>query len=87
MQKITLYRYTRPDGGVSVSPVKPDAEYTELFRLAADEGYVLTDGNTTTHCIDTDSPEAWTEVEDTENPDEATEADYQDALREMGVKV
>lgn len=87
MRKIPLYCYARPDGGVSVSPVKPDAEYTELFRLVADEGYTLTDGANCAACVDTDNPEAWTEVEDTENPNEATEADYQNALREMGVEV
>lgn len=88
MQKIPLYRYTRPDGGVTVSAVKPDAEYTEMTRLVADEGNALTDGNTTTPCVDTDNPNVWAEVEDTaENPGEATAADYQAALRDMGVEV
>ena len=90
MQKITLYRYVRPDGGASVSPIRPDAEHTELFRLVAGEGMVLTDGENQTTCIDTDVPDNWVEVEDTEtsaDPDEATEADYQNALRDMGVKV
>lgn len=87
MQKIPLYRYTRPDGGVTVSTVKPDSEYTEMVRLVADEGHTLTDGNTTTPCVDTDDPDVWAEVEDTENPNEATAADYQAALRDMGVEV
>lgn len=91
MWTITLYRYIRPDSGVSVSTVKPDVEYTELTRLVAGEGYILTDGVNHTSCIDTDYPDAWVEVVDTgetdSDPDEATEADYQDALREMGVKV
>lgn len=63
MQRITLYRYNRPDGGVTVSPVKPDREYTELFRLITDEGMELTDGFTFSICVDTDNPEAWEEVE------------------------
>ena len=87
MQKIPLYRYTRPDGGVTVSTVKPDTEYTEMTRLVADEGNALTNGNTTTPCVDTDNPDVWAEVEDTENPNEATAADYQAALRDMGVEV
>ena len=29
----------------------------------------------------------WSEGDETENPDEATEADYQNALRKMGVEV
>lgn len=87
MHTIPLYRYTRPDGGVTVSTVKPSGEYTELTRLVADEGYTLTNGETTTTCTDTDNPSLWSEIPDTEAPDEATETDYQDALREMGVEV
>lgn len=66
MQIIKLYKYHRPDGGVTVSPVKPDREYTELSRLVADEGMTLTDGETFTTCTDTDNPSAWTEVVDPE---------------------
>ena len=87
MQTIPLYRYTRPDGGVTVSTVKPSVDYTELTRLVADEGYILTNGETTTTCTDTDNPAAWYEIPDTEAPDEATAEDYQSALREMGVEV
>lgn len=67
MQTIPLYRYTRPDGGVTVSTVKPDGDYTELFRIVADEGYTLTDGTNCTSCTDTADPSLWSEVEDTEN--------------------
>lgn len=64
MQTINLYRYTRENGGITTSPVKPDAEHIELFRLIADEGYVLTNGETTAICIDTDNPNIWKEIED-----------------------
>ena len=87
MQEITLYRYNRPDGGVTVSPVKPDTEYTELFRLVADEGCTLTDGTNSASCVDTDNPQAWTEVLDGADPNEPTAEDYETALAEMGVKV
>ena len=69
MQKITLYRYIRPDGGVSVSPVKPDGEYTELYRLVADEGMTLMDGEHFAACTDTENPDVWSEVEETADPD------------------
>ena len=70
MQAIKLYRYNRADGGVTVSPVKPDCEYTEMVRLVADEGKVLTqDGESFTSCIDTDTADGWYEV------DEPSEAD------------
>ena len=35
-------------------------------------------------CVDTDTPYVWTEVAGTET-DEATEADYRNALNELGV--
>lgn len=63
MQTITLYRYTRPDGGVTVSPIKPNVEYTEMVRLIADEGKILTDGTNTTTCTDVSSAESWTEID------------------------
>lgn len=63
MQIINLYRFTRADGGVTVSPVKPEGEYTEMFRLVAGEGMALTDGVTTTSCTDTDNVGVWTEIE------------------------
>ena len=70
MQNVTLYKYTREDGGITVSPVKPeDTGYTTLSRLIADEGKELvkhpgSDGETRTICVDTDTPDEWIE-EDT----------------------
>ena len=83
MQAISVYRYTRKDGGVSVSPVKPEGEYTELYRLVADEGMVLTDGVNYAACTDTARPELWYEVPDTGTED-AME-DMRSALLELGV--
>lgn len=62
MQKTILYRYARSDGGITVSPIKPDVDYTQICRLVADEGHALTDGNITTQCIDTYEPDMWTEI-------------------------
>lgn len=63
MQKITLYRYIRPDGGVTVSPVKPDCGCTQMVRLVAEDGMMLTDGTINTVCVDTANPSVWEEVE------------------------
>lgn len=91
MQKVTLYRYTRTEGGVTVSPVKPEGEFTELYRLIADEGMELTDGVNRTTCTDTADPSAWTEVavdgEEATDPDLATVEDYEAALAAFGVEV
>lgn len=63
-----LYKYTRPDGGTSTSPVQPDSEYIEMVRLIADEGKVLTRDSVGFYaCIDTDSSEGWYEVNDEQN--------------------
>lgn len=65
IQTINLYRYTRLDGGITVSPTKPDgADYIINYRLIADEGKILTDGSDTTACIDTESQEEWRETID-----------------------
>ena len=67
----TLYRYTRVDGGTSVSPNKPEGQCTELKRIFADPGKVLTkDGKDFYSVIDDNSTEGWYEVE---APQEETE--------------
>ena len=73
MQTVTLYRSIRPDGGVTVSPNQPEnADYTIKYRLIAEEGMTLTDGTTVTACVDAESPDGWTEIED-DSAAEATE--------------
>lgn len=63
MQIVNLYKYIRDDGGVTVSPVKPDIEYTEMFRLIADENKELVNGDVRTPCIDVEHIEGWTEID------------------------
>lgn len=69
MQIINLYKYTRKDGGTTVSPVKPDCEYAEMFRIVADEGKALVKGDILTSCADVDSVEGWEEIDDPEEPE------------------
>ena len=74
MQTITLYRYIREGGGVTTSPVKPDCEYTEMYRLIADEGKMLTqDGADLYPCTDVASVEGWYEVDAPEEENEETD--------------
>ena len=75
MQIINLYRYIRKDGGITVSPVKPDCEYTEMFRLVADEGKILVKDDICTSCIDTESTEGWEEIDAPEEPEEIFDAE------------
>lgn len=68
MEKRTLYRVNRSDGGVSISTNKPtDGTSTETYRLIADDGMVLTDGENIFICIDTDEPNKYTEVSENES--------------------
>ena len=63
MKIVNLYKYIRDDGGATVSPVKPNIEYTEMFRLIADEGKELVNGDIHTSCIDVETTEGWIEVD------------------------
>lgn len=76
MQTITLYRYTRPDGGVTVSPEQPDegTAYELRYRLIADEGLSLTNGEVFTQCTDTATPDAWQEVSDGDDTEELSDS-------------
>lgn len=86
MQIINLYKYQRADGGITVSPIKPDTNYTEMVRLVADDGKAITkDGENFIACIDTDTAEGWREVDAPVEDDEATDEDYQAALEDLGV--
>lgn len=71
MQIIPLYKYKREDGGTTVSPTKPNGEYTEMYRLVADEGKTLTNGEIITPCVDVESVEGWSEID--EPKEESTE--------------
>lgn len=64
MQTKPLFKYTRADGGITISPTKPDVEYTQMYRLIADEGSEITNGQITTTCIDVVSFEGWHDADD-----------------------
>ncbi|MBR4930759.1 MAG: hypothetical protein IKZ00_08180 [Bacteroidaceae bacterium] len=80
MEIKTLYRYGRKTGKITVSPIKPDCEYETLYRLIADEGKILTNGETEACCVDVESSDGWTEVEAPEEP----EMDENEAYAEAG---
>lgn len=47
-----LYKFQRPDGGYTVSPYKPDSQYQVRWRLFAEEGRAITNGQETVTVID-----------------------------------
>lgn len=64
MQIMPLYKYKRKKGGTTVSPIKPDCEYTEMYRLVADEGKAITNGDVITTCADVVSVDGWVEIDE-----------------------
>lgn len=57
-----VYKYTRSDGGETVSPIAPECEYITLYRLIADEGMVLQkNGGEWQQVVDVDDVEGWVE--------------------------
>ena len=75
MQTIVLYRYARTGGGITVSPEQPDegTAYELRYRLIADEGLSLTNGEVFTQCTDTATPDAWQEVADGDDTEEISD--------------
>lgn len=63
MQIKPLYKYARADGGITITPVHPDAAYTKLYRLIAEDGGEITNGEITTTCIDIESHDGWHDVD------------------------
>lgn len=71
MQIINLYKYTRLDGGITVTPTKPEeTTYADGgLRLIADKDKLLTtDGENLFSCIDVMTLDNWYEIKkDLEN--------------------
>lgn len=83
MTIVPLYRTIRADGGVSVSPNGEGAPHA--YRLVADEGMLLKNGDTVTPCVDTTCTDGWEEVVDTDSTTDDVE-DMRTALAMLGVE-
>lgn len=70
MKKINLYRYEDANGVVVVTPTpRAEVDTPSRIRLIAEEGYVLTNGETETVAIDIvfDEVNSWSEKEFSED--------------------
>lgn len=63
MQIKPLYKYSRTEGGITITPIQPDVAYTQLYRLVAEDGSEITNGEITTTCIDVESYDGWHDVD------------------------
>lgn len=73
-----LYKYETEKGTV-ITPI-PHSELDEpyMYRLIANEGKILTNGDTMTYCIDTHEVDGWQEIDDEPiPPEEPTAEDYE----------
>ena len=66
MIKKDLYRYTGRNGIITSLVHLEDAKYYPMYRLTADEGKVLTDGELTVKSIDifAEDLDKWTEIDE-----------------------
>ena len=81
MQRKMIYRYQRPDGGYTVTPVKPEGTYNTRWRLIAEDGMAITNGEMTVTVIDVihrNDCEAWT---DCELPDELRPIEIEEGIQ------
>lgn len=85
MKVIDLYKYVRPDGGVTVSTIEPTCEYTRMVRLVADEGKALTlDGVSFSVSSDVNSTDGWYEVDaPADYSDEVTDEEFLSMISEV----
>lgn len=69
MVKKDLYRYTGRNGFITSLILLEGIEHIAMYRLFADEGKLLTNGETTTKAIDifAEDIDNWKEVEDNSN--------------------
>ena len=64
MEIKTLYKYTRQDNGVTISPIMPEGDYTTIYRLIASEAHAVTQNGVDVYpCLDVDNVTGWYEVE------------------------
>lgn len=69
MIKTDLYRYVGRNGIITSLVHLEDAKFYPMYRLIADEGKVLTDGEQKVRAIDifAEDLSKWTEIEDGQN--------------------
>ena len=64
MKIVNLYRYDETNG-IAVTPnIRNDGDAPYAYRLIAESGKSLKNGDELTYCIDTKAPDDWTEYED-----------------------
>ena len=64
MKIVNLYRYDETNG-IAVTPnIRNDGDTPYAYRLIAELGKILKNGDDAAYCIDTKTPDDWEEYED-----------------------
>ena len=64
MKIVNLYRYEETNG-IAVTPnIRNDGDTPYAYRLIAESGKILKNGDELTYCIDTKTPDDWDEIDD-----------------------
>lgn len=65
MQIVNLYRYVETNGTVVTPHARNEEDTPDSYRLIADDGKILKNGDILTYCIDTHTINDWIEIDDT----------------------
>ena len=64
MKIVNLYRYDETNG-IAVTPnIRNDGDTPYAYRLIAELGKILKNGDDAAYCIDTKTPDDWDEIDD-----------------------
>ena len=64
MKTVNLYRYDETNG-IAVTPnIRNDGDAPYAYRLIAESGKILKNGDDAAYCIDTKNPDDWEEIDD-----------------------
>lgn len=73
MRTVNLYKYVETNGTVVTPHARNEDDTPDSYRLIADEGKILKNGEILTYCVDTHTTDGWEEIDDTTAPEEETE--------------
>lgn len=73
MRTVNLYKYVETNGTVVTPHARNENDTPDSYRLIADEGKILKNGEILTYCVDTHTTDGWEEIDDTTAPGEETE--------------
>lgn len=80
MNTVNLYKYVETNGIVVTPHARNEADTPDSYRLIADEGKILKNGENLTYCVDTRTIDGWEEIDDPTPPEK--EMGYLDIPKE-----